>query len=356
MKPRAFTSRRSFEVGIRNRLGWRKGSAAIAMCFACAFIPAPMTAQSCRPSRTALVLCGGGAKGLAHIGVLRTLDSLGIRPDLVVGTSMGAVIGALYASGYSGRELDSLARVAPLADLFRTYQPLAPRSLGILQPLVIWEQGDRGLTIQRAAVVEGEASALLNAGMLRGNLLARGNFDSLPIPFRAVATGFGSPNRCRPRFRRSAARAAGAERVIVSDATEHPSDSLDATSPIGIADRLVQFLFEQPEDSLRGVDLLIRPAVEGYTSLDFSRRAIVDLLAIGKAAADTTLPRLACAGNAPSRPTEKLPVYIGGITVDGANPSERLSLTRLLGLGKGDSLDVSRSSSPVVARAAGERS
>ena len=91
-------------------------------------------AQQCRPQRTALVLSGGGAKGLAHIGVLRVLDSLGIRPDLVVGTSMGAVVGALYASGYSGRELDSLARVAPLAALFRTYQPLAPRSLGTLQP------------------------------------------------------------------------------------------------------------------------------------------------------------------------------------------------------------------------------
>ena len=101
-------------------------------------------AQQCHAPRTALVLSGGGAKGLAHIGVLRVLDSLGIRPDLVVGTSMGAVVGALYASGYSGRELDSLARVVPLAALFRTYQPLAPRSLGILQPLVVWEQGDRG--------------------------------------------------------------------------------------------------------------------------------------------------------------------------------------------------------------------
>src|SRR5438552_3061984 len=246
---------------------------------------APLDAQQCRAPRTALVLSGGGAKGIAHIGVLRVLDSLGIRPDLVVGTSMGAVVGALYASGYSGRELDSLARVVPLADLFRTYQPLAPRSLGILQPLVVWEQGDRGLTIQRAAVIEGEASALLNAGMLRGNLIARGNFDSLPIPFRAVATGLahrgsvviGSgdlaqavrasaavPLLFAPELRDgvylavgglsayipvAAARAAGAGRVIVSDATEHPSDSLDLTSPIGIADRLVQFLFEQPQDS-----------------------------------------------------------------------------------------------------------
>ena len=89
-----------------------------------------LPAQQCPAPRTALVLSGGGAKGIAHIGVLRALDSLGVRPDLIVGTSMGAVVGALYASGYSGRELDSLARVTPLAALFRTYQPLAPRSLG----------------------------------------------------------------------------------------------------------------------------------------------------------------------------------------------------------------------------------
>lgn len=151
------------------------------------FTPA-VSAQQCRTTRTALVLSGGGAKGLAHIGVLRVLDSLGIRPDLVVGTSMGAVVGALYAGGYSGRELDSLVRVVPLAALFRTYQPLAPRALGVLQPLVLWEQGDRGFALQSASVVEAEANALLNAGLLRANLLARGDFDSLPIPFRAVAT------------------------------------------------------------------------------------------------------------------------------------------------------------------------
>ena len=57
-----------------------------------------------------LVLSGGGAKGLAHIGVLKTLDSLGVRVDYVAGTSMGAVVGALYASGYTGNQLDSIVR------------------------------------------------------------------------------------------------------------------------------------------------------------------------------------------------------------------------------------------------------
>src|SRR5919205_34809 len=95
--------------------------------------PPQLPAQQCPAPRTALVLSGGGAKGIAHIGVLRVLDSLRIRPDLIVGTSMGAVVGALYASGYTGHELDSLARVVPLAELFRSYQPLAPRSFGVLQ-------------------------------------------------------------------------------------------------------------------------------------------------------------------------------------------------------------------------------
>ncbi|WP_369450574.1 patatin-like phospholipase family protein [Algibacter lectus] len=52
--------------------------------------------------KVGLVLSGGGAKGLAHIGVLKVIDSLGIKIDYIAGTSMGAVIGGLYASGYSG--------------------------------------------------------------------------------------------------------------------------------------------------------------------------------------------------------------------------------------------------------------
>src|SRR5215212_1158243 len=123
----------------------------ILLCALC-LAAGPAHAQSCRPVRTALVLSGGGAKGLAHIGVLRVLDSLGVRPNLVVGSSMGAIVGAMYASGYTGREIDSLAHSIPLANLFRTYQPRAPRSLGVLQPLVIWEQGSRRFNLQSASV------------------------------------------------------------------------------------------------------------------------------------------------------------------------------------------------------------
>src|SRR3954467_12452550 len=255
---------------------------------------APAAAQTCRPARTALVLSGGGAKGLAHIGVLRVLDSLGIRPDLIVGSSMGAIIGGMYASGYTGREIDSLARSLPISDLFRTYQPRGPRSWGPVQPLLLWEQGQRGFNLQSASVAETAVNALVNAAMLRGNLLARGNFDSLPIPFRAVATdlsnrsvvvlssgdlaravrvSFSIPLIFAPEsldgrvladgglsanIPVTVARDAGAQRVIVSDATERLADSLDLYSPIVLADRLLGFLFQQTGDTLRPGDVLVR--------------------------------------------------------------------------------------------------
>jgi NTE family protein len=337
----------------------------------------PAQAQQCSPVRTALVLSGGGAKGLAHIGVLRVLDSLGVRPDIVVGSSMGAIVGGMYASGYSGREIDSLARSFSISDLFRTYQPIAPRSLGLLQPLVVWEQGHRRFTLQSAGVAETEVNALVNAAMLRGNLAARGNFDSLPIRFRAVAAdlrdrsavvldsgdlaravraSFAIPFLFAPESLDgrvladgglaanvpiTAARAAGAQRVIVSDATERLTDSVDLYSPIALADRLLGFLFQQPADSLRPGDILVRPAIEGFPGLNFSRGNVDALIQRGIDAAQVVLPHAHCLpyGAPPRAPAP--PTWIDAINIESPNASERLAVRRLLGLGLSDTLDPS---------------
>src|SRR3954471_11406605 len=345
--------------------------------FAVLATASPSAAQTCRSQRTALVLSGGGAKGLAHIGVLRVLDSLGIRPDLVVGSSMGAIIGAMYASGYQGREIDSLARSLPIADLFRTYQPRAPRSLGGLQPLVLWEQGGRRFNIQSASVSEPAVNALVNAAMLRGNLLARGHFDSLPIPFRAVATdlanrsavvlssgdlaravraSFSIPLIFTPEslggriltdgglaanIPITVGRDAGAQSLIVSDATERLADSLDLYSPIVLADRLLGFLFQQGRDTLLPGDVLVRPAVEGFTSLNFSAVNVEALIHRGRVAAESALAGNRCLPHSPSQAARPLPRFITSYSIDGRNHSERLALERLLGLGIDDSLDVS---------------
>jgi hypothetical protein len=132
------------------------------------------------------------------------------------------------------------------------------------------------------------------------------------------------------------ARDEGAERVIVVDATEHPPDSVAGYSPLLVADRMVQFLFQQRATPLRRGDLLIRPAVDGFTSLNFSRANIERLLALGMAAADSVLPRLACPGRGPGGAAHRLPTHLSRVTMAGANASERLAVRRLLGLGRGD--------------------
>src|SRR6185437_7183081 len=135
---------------LRGSAPWRRRALALLPLLSAICAPRAR-AQSCARDEMTLVLSGGGAKGLAHIGVLEVMDSLGIRPQFVVGTSMGAIVGALYASGYSGKQIDSLAHTLPLSDIFRSFAPVAPRSLEFLQPLLYWEQGERGFNLQRSA-------------------------------------------------------------------------------------------------------------------------------------------------------------------------------------------------------------
>src|SRR4051794_1798290 len=60
--------------------------------------------------KVGVTLSGGGAKGLAHIGILEAIDSAGLRVDCISGTSMGGIVGSLYAAGYSGRDIEKIAR------------------------------------------------------------------------------------------------------------------------------------------------------------------------------------------------------------------------------------------------------
>src|SRR4051812_31772093 len=65
-----------------------------------------------------LTLSGGGAKGIAHIGILQAIDSAGLNVNYITGTSMGSIMGALYAAGYSGNDLEKIARDLDWGNLF----------------------------------------------------------------------------------------------------------------------------------------------------------------------------------------------------------------------------------------------
>ncbi|WP_255572932.1 patatin-like phospholipase family protein [Hanstruepera marina] len=140
--------------------------------------------------KVALVLSGGGAKGIAHIPVLQKLDSLGIVPDLIVGTSMGSVIGGLYAAGYSG---DSIAQLTQNVD----WDKLLGGEVS-LTDVSVEEKSEFGRYLVNFDVINGRPkikAALLKDQNLREFLSALlypvydvTNFDDLSIPFRAVTT------------------------------------------------------------------------------------------------------------------------------------------------------------------------
>ncbi|MES2123446.1 MAG: patatin-like phospholipase family protein [Gemmatimonadota bacterium] len=353
------------------------------LALAIALIGAPLSAQqapACTPGRTALVLSGGGAKGFAHIGVIKALDAAGVRPDLVVGTSMGAVIGALYASGLSGITLDSIARTLPLRELVRPGAPSGPRIWGSLHPLILWEAGEGGFALQGGAAQRGEINGLLNDVLLRSNLMAGGNFDRLPIPLRVIATdmrdrsvvvladgdlsqavrasvaiplvfapievgnrtlGDGGLSANIPV---AAARENGAIHLLVSDVTERPADSLNLTSPLVVADRLLNWLFRQPADSLSPGDLYLRTPVDGFRALDFSRKAIDSLIQLGEATATRQIAEWSC--RPPEQPAHAsgtpsaLPSIVTGV-LDGSGDPEGIRLTtQALDLASGRALEL----------------
>ncbi|PVX45462.1 NTE family protein [Flavobacterium sp. 103] len=148
-----------------------------------------ISSQEKKP-KVVLVLSGGGAKGIAHIPLLQALDSLHIVPDLIVGNSMGSVIGGLYAMGYSG---DSIASITQNID----WDKLLGGSLS-LRNVSVEEKSEFQRYLAGIGIKDGKptsVSSLLNDQNLREYLSELTfpvynvkDFDNLPIPFRAMAT------------------------------------------------------------------------------------------------------------------------------------------------------------------------
>ena len=284
----------------------------------------PITVPANSPGELALVLSGGGARGFAHVGTLRVLDSLGIQPGIVVGTSMGALVGALYAGGLSGREIDSLARGLPFESLFRRYEPISFLAAGdfvapltVLPPTFVLEFHGGRLRLQSPLAREPKINALFNQLLLSANLTAAGDFDRLPRRFRAVATdtrtrsavvlGDGDlaeavrasiaiPLVFAPVVREGrvlvdgglsdnvpvdVARAMGASNVFVSDVGLAVADSADRLETATMIAYLIDELFMQPPDSLGMGDMGIRPPVREYSPLDFTSDAVGPLIDAG---------------------------------------------------------------------------
>ena len=347
---------------------------------------------TCAPARTALVLAGGGAKGLAHIGLLQALDSLGIRPDLIVGTSMGAILGAMYAAGESGREIESHVRAAKLDVLVRSYAPVVSASLGVLKPIVVWERERAKWVLQTGTVRESEVSASLSRLALRANLMARGDFDSLPIPFRAVATdlddrsvvALGKGDLARalrasmalPLLMRpvvvdgrtlvdgglssnvpvGVARALGAERIIVSTIASRKPDASAFDDPLTVTSAVFEFLWVQDSLTLRAHDVLVAQHTAAFGPLDFASPVIDSLVTLGRRTADASLQRAECIRPIARRPiVAALPDSVGLVRITDAGVRDRDAVLRSLGLVTRAPLDPARAADGIARFTTNER-
>ena len=140
----------------------------------------------------ALVLSGGGARGLTHIPVIQELEKRGIVPDMVLGTSMGALVGGLYAAGYDGDALEEVALNENLQDAVYSMPPM--RTVGTIRSafderpsnLLKVEIGDKGIGSQLGVLDDTKVNNLLMK--LFSRVMVYDDFDDLPIPFRAIGT------------------------------------------------------------------------------------------------------------------------------------------------------------------------
>ena len=297
-----------------------------------------------RRPRIGLVLSGGGARGMAHAGVLEVLDDLHLHVDAIAGTSMGAVVGGLYASGMSGREIEHLLASVDWQDAFRDRPPRAELGFRRKQEehdfLVNLPLGVQGRKLQiPTGLVQGEKlTELIRRATLPVATVTR--FDDLRIPFRAVATdlengasvvmdsgdlttalraSMSAPGLFAPVERDGrllvdggltenlpidVARTMGVDVLIVVDVgfplqPRNRLNSLTSVSNQALA-ILVRRDVERQLATLRSRDVLLQPALGQRSSYDFN--GVTAAMALGVDAARERQQQLvALAGSAPAQ-------------------------------------------------------
>ncbi|WP_454743108.1 patatin-like phospholipase family protein [Cupriavidus necator] len=298
-----------------------------------AALATPMPAGRTRP-RICLVLSGGGARGAAHIGVLKVLEELRVPVDCIAGTSMGSLVGGAYATGMSPAEMERLVGGLSTEKIFKERPPrqdlTVRRKLDDFTNLVTPEIGvqARGLLLPKGAVSGVQLETVLRQ-------LARTpgyrDFDKLPIPYRAVATdlvagtpvvfsqgelanvmraSMSVPGAVAPaeyegrllvdggltdNLPVGVARSMGADIVIAVNLGTPLMKREELSSIIGVTGQMLNILTEQNVRaslaSLRPTDVLIEPALGDFSATDFDH--LLAPVPIGEAAARKVADRLA---------------------------------------------------------------
>jgi NTE family protein len=259
-------------------------------------VPAVAPKPPPRPPRIGLALGGGAARGFAHIGVIQVLEEAGIRPDLVVGTSAGSLVAAMYASGKTGHEMAATAQTLDEGGITDWAFPTRGLIRGEALARYVREQtGNR--TIEQMKLPLGIVATDLDSGA--AVLFQRGDTgvavrasSAVPAVFQPVKIGTreyvdgGLVSPVPVRF----ARQMGAELVLAVDISSPPDGN-----PTGDVMKMLLQTFAIMGRSinqfeLRDADVVLRPVLTGVSSADFTVR--LKALQAGREAALRALPEL----------------------------------------------------------------
>lgn len=254
----------------------------------------------------ALVLSGGAARGLAHVGAIEYLDELGYDTELVIGTSMGAVVGALYAAGYEPAEIRQRVLAVRWGEMFDATPIVLGPDRALRVPAVALDLNVAGRFRARHGLFgQWRVNRALAGLLFDANARSRGDFDQLPRRFRAVAAdlktgeaavldsgdvalavrasmafpGFFSSVEWGDRvlvdggvadnFPTATARELGADYIIGVDVTR-PPDRIGRQAPFDVVDRTLNLMLQNLQRTRPQPDVLIAPVVaENFTGPTF---------------------------------------------------------------------------------------
>ena len=284
---------------------------ALALLVGCATPPAPPKEEQipapapevvpAKPKRLGLALGGGGARGFAHVGVLQVLEEAGIKPDLVVGTSAGSLVGALYASGKTGAQLQRIAETMEESAITDWALPFLNRGVLRGEALARYVTAQtQGRKIEELPIRLGIVATDLNLG--EGVLFQRGDTATAVRASSAVPSVF-LPVRINNRDYVDGglvapvpvryAREMGAEVVLAIDISTTPEGS-QAESMLQILLQTFNIMGKSIKAlELKDADVVVRPSLGGVSSADFNAR--LRAIESGRAAMLAALPALKAA-------------------------------------------------------------
>jgi NTE family protein len=262
--------------------------------------PAPLPIPKAAP-KLGLALGGGAARGFAHVGVIQVLEEAGIKPDLVVGTSAGSLVAALYASGRNGQQLQAVALAMDEAAFADWTLPFFNR--GVLRGEALGRYVDAQVgrkTIEAMPLPLGIVATDLASG--KGVLFRRGDTGTAVRASSAVPAVF-VPVKIGPREYVDGglvspvpvryAREMGADVVLAVDISSAPEGN-PSGDPLQILLQTFAIMGQSINRwELKEADVVVRPALRGMSGADFAdkRRAIE----AGRAAMQALLPQLRAA-------------------------------------------------------------